>query len=539
MTSVTRLGPAGYPIAAKRSAAQTLQLAGGASRTAFGAPALQPGGISLSLAGFAAADAFGVPELSAGAVTVTPAGFAGTSAFGAPQLSLKLQLVGLAGAAGFGAPVLQPGAITLTLRGVAAADAFGVPALSVGAATVSLAGIANVSRVGAPQLVPAAVTLSPAGFAGASGFGALSLQIKMQLSGFADGERFGAPVLSSAPVTLALSGFADADRFGAATLVPGAITVQPRGFGDADAFGVPVLQQKKRAGQGGGGNPGGVGAAQKYATRVVMSEAGLIVALEAQSSVAKALNSRMALYADAIGSPGALIAQSVDKTSVVIGSNSYALIVPRSVAAGTAVWVAFHTDGNFNWFLSAGPTSRFNADAFADGPSDPFGASTLSNNKAPVFVVYLEAVTLELRTAGLADADRLGAPRLIAAAPQTLAPIGFAGKAAFGGLELRPASATISLSGFADGEAFGSTALQQASRLSLAGFGNADRFGAPTLQRAEVPVTRPETTAANGVHRIRTLRNSVHRARVLSNPIGDLRRLLKRTRRRQSQNEGV
>lgn len=426
---------------------------------------------------------------------------------------------------------------TLTLTGISDADGFGAPTLSPGGVTLQTTGIANVDSFGSPTLSPGAVSLQPTGFANTQAFGAPSLSLELSLTGFASTNAFGAPTLTAEAATLTLTWLSDADAFGSPALVPGPVQLTLTGVTEADRFGVPVLQPKKKNGQGGGGTPGGVGAGQKYATRIVMDEGGLIVSLEVVSSVTKTVNTRMALYADVAGSPGALLSQSAVKASVVTGENVYPLLTPISVLDGTALWAALHSDGNFNWFLSAGPTSRFNADAFADGPSNPFGASTLSANKAPVFVVFLEAVTLQLTATGVEGANAFGSPTLVPEVAQSVSLTGFADADGFGSPELRPASATMTLTGFADADGLGSITLLQAARLTLTGFSDADAFGTPALERASVGPSRPAMVLTSRMPRVRTLRNRNARERDLSNPIGGMRRLLKRTRHRQP--EGV
>lgn len=458
----------------------------------------------------------------------------------------QLTLSGFAASNGFGSPTLSPGAATLQLTGFAASNGFGSPTLSGGAVAITLSGFAGVNHFGALQLAPGPVDLALTGFAAVNGFGAPSLRQRIVLSGFANAAGFGAPTLSPGPVTVALSGFADGDHFGTARLIPGPVTIAPAGFADADRFGVMVVQLKKSTGQGGGTKPGGVGAAQKYATKLTMIEAGLIVELTMQASVAKNVNTRMALYADNAGLPGALLAQSAVKTSVVIGSNTYSLTVPKAVLSGTVLWPALHSDGNFNWFLSAGPTSRFNADAFADGPSDPFGASTVQNNKAPVFVVFLEAITLQLTMSGFANVNAFGGMTLFppfaktitlsgfananAFGAATLVPdqfltlAGFADPDAFGTMTFPPVSATLSLSGFANAGAFGVCELRQAAAtLTLAGFADPDHFGTLTLSRAISPSIDEALLLRSRHQRVRELANETARIRTLSNPIGGLR----------------
>lgn len=471
---------------------------------------------NLSLTGFDTGDAFGGATLAPGAVQLAPAGFADADSFGSLQLRLKLQLGGFASGSAFGALALAPGAVTLALSGFQEADVVGPLALSVGSVSIALAGFSGATGFGSPSLSAGTVDLVLGGIAAGGGFGALALCQTVTLSGFAGVNHFGALTVTAEPAQLALAGIAAQDRFGAAALAVGPVTLTLHGFLDPERYGVPVLQLKKKNGQGGGTKPGGVGAAQKYATRITMSEAGLIVALEAQSSVAKNVNTRMALYADNGGLPGALIAQSAVRASVVIGSNSYPLLASHAVLGGAAVWAALHSDGNFNWFLSAGPTSRFNADAFADGPSDPFGSSTLSNNKAPVFVVYLDAVTLELKATGVADGDLFGGAKLVPVLPQDIAAVGFADPDRFGMPELRPASATIALSGFAEADRFGAGELRGASALQVAGIANDNEFGSMALDREAALAGSAELT----------LRNRRRRERVFDNAIDGSRRLL-------------
>ncbi len=340
--------------------------------------------------------------------------------------------------------------------------------------TITLSGFASVNAFGSPVISTGGVTIRPAGFANSS--------------------TFGSSTLSPGAVTLRPAAFANANAFGSPALHPGPVTITLSGFADADAIGHPILQAVKKKGQGGGNKPGGVAAGQKYATKVAMDEAGLIVALEANANVAKNVNTRMAIYADAVGLPGALIAQTATKTSVVVGSNRYSLTVPYSVLSGTNLWVALHSDGNFNWFLSSGPTSRFNADAFNDGISNPFGPSTSQNTKAPVFLVFLESVTIGLAMTGFANSNSFGSPSFVPAVAQNIALTGFANSSAFGSPELRPVAVTVTLSAFANANAFGSPTLTAARQITLSAFANTNGFGSPTLTVADLPPVDPDDT---------------------------------------------
>jgi len=191
------------------------------------------------------------------------------------------------------------------------------------------------------------------------------------------------------------------NSFFSSSVTTGPVTVMPPLLVDAEVFFTPTVQlQKKTGGNGGGGSGGTVNSNLKYASTVTMTEGGLITALEVTASVSNVVNTRMMIYANAAGNvPGALLARSVDKTSVAVGTNDYALLTPLSVLAGTVLWIALQSDGNFNWFLTNSPGgARYNTDLFSDGPSDPFGSSSTDNKKAPVFTVFLSAVNATVLT---------------------------------------------------------------------------------------------------------------------------------------------
>jgi hypothetical protein len=208
-----------------------------------------------------------------------------------------------------------------------------------------------------------------------------------------DGDRFPFPT-SSALYETSPGEFDADDAVFLPVITTGPITIFPPLYAEADVEYVPSVQrQSKGGGNGGGGSGGTVTTNLKYASQFVMSDSGLITALEVQASSAKVINTRMMIYADAGGVPGALLGQTNVLSSVVLGANDYTLATPVSLLAGQVFWVALHSDGNFNWFLTNQKGgSRYNTDLFSDGPSDPFGAASVDNKKAPVFVVYLDAV---------------------------------------------------------------------------------------------------------------------------------------------------
>lgn len=214
----------------------------------------------------------------------------------------------------------------------------------------------------------------------------------------------------------------DADTLHAPTFAGGGILFPPL-LTDADTLFPPAMQRVKGQGNGGGGGPGGtVTTDLKYASTLVMAESGLITAVQTSSSSAKTINTRMVVYADAGGVPGAQLVVSETKSTVTVGINTYALVTPLAALTGTTLWIALHSDGNFNWFLqnSAGG-ARYNTDLFSDGASDPFGVASVDNKKSPLFVVFLESADAALAAPLLTNGAAPLAPAL-AAGPRDLQP---------------------------------------------------------------------------------------------------------------------
>lgn len=217
----------------------------------------------------------------------------------------------------------------------------------------------------------------------------------------------------------------DADALYSPSMLGGG-TIFPPLLTDGDILFPPVVQRVKGQGNGGsgGGQGGNVPENLKYASTLVMGENGLITAAQTESSTAKVINTRMVVYADASGVPGAKLAESSVKTSVVVGLNTYPLLVPLAATAGTILWIALHSDGNFNWFLKNAPGgARYNTDLFSDGASDPFGAASVDNKKSPLFVVFLEAVTTVLQMPLLTSDSAIYPPSLLPGSRTLSAPL--------------------------------------------------------------------------------------------------------------------
>lgn len=205
--------------------------------------------------------------------------------------------------------------------------------------------------------------------------------------------------------------FEDIEIFYEPSVSTSGIGLVPDVYTDIDVFYTPTVQRQSVHGNPGGGTGGTVTTDLKYATKVTMDASGLITALQMVASSAKMANTRMMIYGNSAGVPGALLGQTASLSSIVSGTNSYPMTVPVSVLVGQVIWVALHTDGNVNWLLNNSPGgSRYNADLFSDGPSDPFGTSSVDNKKAPVLIVLLDAVNAAMTPALYDDAATFYSP---------------------------------------------------------------------------------------------------------------------------------
>lgn len=209
------------------------------------------------------------------------------------------------------------------------------------------------------------------------------------------------------------SWFIDTDTISTHTIQGGTVTLNPALYIDPDIFWSAFVTRQKKGGQGGGGGGGTVTSNLKYASKLTMTEAGLITQTEFTSATAEAVNTRMMIYADTAGVPTTLLGQTEVKTSIVIGANTYTLAVPVSVINSQVIWVTVHTDSDFDWLLSnAQKGARYNTDIFSDGPSDPFGNSSIDHKQAPVFVIYLESATVTFLPSLVTDTDQIHSPSL-------------------------------------------------------------------------------------------------------------------------------
>lgn len=83
-------------------------------------------------------------------------------------------------------------------------------------------------------------------------------------------------------------------------------------------------------------------------------------------------NIMTALYADAGGSPGALLAYS-NSTAAVLGWNDLTLNTPVSVTGGTTYWLGFNNDdNNLDTYRDPNGTHYYVSATFGSFP-DPFG----------------------------------------------------------------------------------------------------------------------------------------------------------------------
>jgi len=135
-------------------------------------------------------------------------------------------------------------------------------------------------------------------------------------------------------------------------------------------------------------NPGQNGL--KWGNKYTLASAGTVTKVSAylgdNSAVSGVESFRALVYADAAGVPGALKAQSV---VVSVGDGQAAGWVDFAVSPGVSLaagsyWVVLQGGGTAGAAMRYGNNTvtgaeRWNSDAFADGPSDPFGTAGTGN----------------------------------------------------------------------------------------------------------------------------------------------------------------
>jgi hypothetical protein len=204
----------------------------------------------------------------------------------------------------------------------------------------------------------------------------------------------------------------DNDSIYFTTVIGSSATLHPPLVVDVDLFGSPSVLRQKKTGQGGGSNPGDV-ANQKYVSRIVMPENGLVTALEVVSKGAQTDLVRMLIYAadGPGGAPGTLMSKTGDISAEPNGINTLSLLTPVSAARGTVLWVGLQGAATFKWNLAPQVGgSYYNNDLFTDGPTNPFGTATADNQIAPVFIIYLQGATAQLTPALYVDLDVISSP---------------------------------------------------------------------------------------------------------------------------------
>jgi len=389
---------------------------------------------------FSDSESFYAPSVALADQFLTPSLVTDADSFYASDLP-RILLPGLVSdSETFFAPTVQPGAVTLTPSLVTDVDSFYSSSAST-AQTMQASLYSDGDSFYAPNvgiisvLLPGLVASDDAIYAASVLAGAINLFPDRAI----DLEAFFAPSISFyaviapnlvtdifenfLPVDIAraiLPGLVtDSDFFftplqvqgGETFLLPGLINVP-------DILFIPAVQRQNSQGQGGGGNQGGgVPKDVKYATSLVLAQSGLIVALGATISQTKNnINTRMMIYDNLpSGNPGALLGYTASKLGIVAGQNTYQMITPVARSVGQTIWIAMHSDANsLNWLLRNAPNgARFNNDVFADGPSDPFGATSVDNKQAPVLVIFLEAANAQLVPTFIDADDNLYTPAVI------------------------------------------------------------------------------------------------------------------------------
>jgi hypothetical protein len=377
-------------------------------------------------------DTFAAPTVSQSGQSLTPSLFSDTDSFYSATISTSIELTAAlyADTDTFSVPTVTAGAITLTPSLVTDADSFFAPSI---ANIVSLepALYTDTDSFFSPAVVATDIVL-PALYSDADVFFApivgtvispslhvdtdtiFSLTVTSRYTLFPEIVNSEAQIwvpVDSAINFVQITTYLDQDLFFTPTVQGGSISINPPLYVDQDTFWSTFVARQKKNGNSPGTDPGNVIANLKYASQIVLTDSGLITSLEVQSSSAQAINTRMMVYADASGLPGALLGQTNTKSSVVLGDNDYTMIQGVSIVAGQTIWVALHSDGDFKWFLqNLRNGGRYNNDTFSDGPSNPFGASSIDHKQAPVFVILLESASTSILPSLVQDQDQIYSP---------------------------------------------------------------------------------------------------------------------------------
>jgi hypothetical protein len=138
----------------------------------------------------------------------------------------------------------------------------------------------------------------------------------------------------------------------------------------------------------------------KRASKVTMPKTGWLVDLEAYldglGGVSGSQQVKLVIYRDNNGAPGAKVAESGTR-SLASGSSagwkSFS-VSSRPLLTPGDYWLAIHTGGTAQVLrdFADGPEVNWlgNADTFADGASDPFGAATSGTATLSLFGSYVE-----------------------------------------------------------------------------------------------------------------------------------------------------
>jgi hypothetical protein len=141
----------------------------------------------------------------------------------------------------------------------------------------------------------------------------------------------------------------------------------------------------------------GMTANQKRGSKFTLSEKGTLVRLSAYldglGGASGTQSVRLALYRDASGVPGALVAQTSTKTISAGAAGSWVNFTAPNVPLDPGVyWAVIHTGDTGvlarNYGDPTTPNWYGNADLFSDNASDPFGSGATGNVTLSIYVAY-------------------------------------------------------------------------------------------------------------------------------------------------------
>ena len=212
----------------------------------------------------------------------------------------------------------------------------------------------------------------------------------------------------------------DVDTFLVPRFIPGPVAMLPSRVVDTDVFYTAIMGNLLNTPIPTGGTSTSIAGNVKYVSTYTMPQAGLILKLDLRCNSNDHNGNSRALIYDATaagGLPGNLLAVSFDINGLTKNTITYKLKTPVSALANQNIWVGIQTDGTESWYTNVlANGSKFNTDAYADGPTNPFGVTSNDNKQLQITLYYLAATSTSapspVNPSLLVDADVIYAPAI-------------------------------------------------------------------------------------------------------------------------------